>query len=775
MSRPHLLPLGDTGWFVWRDALLRTTGFPAAGLARFTAPECAQAADADSDEARRSPSTRQHFADVFAATLADASRQWSALAADPLFREAVTLQNTNALTALDSLVRHGPDERRHSKRRVREEMVARYWQRYCAKNETISFFGPSCWVRIDPNQPAAAVVRPGPGLVRQRDTFIEHWAWVALAETLAQDPEIREWLPPFLHPHLTLDGERVRRPALPPMPVSATEAELISRCDGVRSARDIMADLVAAGRLRRPEDGLLILERLVERDILRWSPDPPMHPSAEDELIRQLARCDDDKIRARAMAPVDRLRAARDRVAAAAGDPDALLSALTSLDTEFVELTGEPPRRRAGQMYAGRALSYEDAVRDLDVVFGAPVLEAIAAPLSLLLRAARWLTAELARAYMTGLRALYQDLLADGEPVWLGDLWYLAQGLLFGKVGRPADPVVEEFSRRWSTLFGLADAGDRSRLDLASADLIEAANAAFPAKRPGWSLGHLHSPDIQVCAADVDELNRGEFFLVLSELHAAWPTFDCTIFIQQNPDASRLVEAMHADLGPRRIRPLYPPDWLRMTGRIMHALDHPSDRLLGFAPAAGATQASVLPVTSVTVTEVDGELIATASDATTWPLIEVFSWLISIHSLDAFKLSAAAAHTPRITVDRMVLARETWRTTIEETGLAGVIGDERRYRAVRAWRQAMGLPDRVFVKFGSETKPFYVDLTSPTYVSALCSTLRSAAERIGSDVTMSISEMLPAADLAWVPDAEGRRYFSELRLQVFDPAGTELA
>ncbi|MGK5739881.1 hypothetical protein [Micromonospora sp. URMC 103] len=29
----HRIPLGDTDWWVWRDVVLRTAGFPAAGLA----------------------------------------------------------------------------------------------------------------------------------------------------------------------------------------------------------------------------------------------------------------------------------------------------------------------------------------------------------------------------------------------------------------------------------------------------------------------------------------------------------------------------------------------------------------------------------------------------------------------------------------------------------------------------------------------------------------------------------------------------------------------
>ena len=763
MSHGHLVPLGATGWHVWKDALLRSTGFPAAGLDRYAAPKCAVAADADTEE----------FPTIFAAALASAAGEASAIAADPLFREAVTWQNTNALVALDGLVKGGPDQRRNTKRRIREELVARYWQRYSGKNETISFFGPSCWVRIDPDQSTAVTMRTGPQLLRSRRTYLEHWALTAYAEAVAADPAVRAWLPPALLPHLSLDGVLVRRPAHPPLPVSAVEAAVLATCDGRRPARAVVADLVDSGTLRRPDDGVLLLDRLVERGLLAWGASLPMHPDAEAILHDQLSAIGDDLARRRALAGFDRLRAARDKVAAAAGAPDQLRDALAELDAEFVELTGQTPYRRAGQMYAGRSLCYEETVRDLDVVVGAPVLDAIAAPLALLLQAARWLSVALADAYREGLRDLYDELRSGDEPVSLGDLWYLAQGMLFGAASRPVDAVVDEFAGRWSKLFGLDATTAVARVQFTAAELADAAALTFPADRPGWSLGRLHSPDLQICALDVAAVNRGEFTVVLSELHAAWPTFDCAIFTVAHPDVPALVDALSADLGPRRVRPLYPMHWPRLNGRAMHSLDHPGDRLLGFAPAPGADPDRLLAICAVTVAELDGELVATAPDGTRWPLIEMFSWLVATHALDAFKVTTATGHTPRITIDRLVVARETWRTTLAETGLSVVIGDEARYRAVRAWRGRLGLPERVFVKLGSETKPCYVDLTSPTYTSALCSMIRGATERHGGQVPVAISEMLPTPDQAWLPDAAGRHYFSELRLQVRDPAGPE--
>lgn len=115
------------------------------------------------------------------------------------------------------------------------------------------------------------------------------------------------------------------------------------------------------------------------------------------------------------------------------------------------------------------------------------------------------------------------------------------------------------------------------------------------------------------------------------------------------------------------------------------------------------------------------------------------------------------------------MARRTWRTTVADSGLAGVTGDTGRYLAVRRWRESLGLPERVFIKVGTEVKPCYFDLTGPLYAQSLCAMVDAAA-RTTPDVSLTVSELLPAPADAWVTDAAGHGYVSELRLQITDPA-----
>ncbi|NES31296.1 lantibiotic dehydratase [Micromonospora terminaliae] len=766
----HRVPLGDTAWSVWRDAILRTTGFPADGLDLFAAPRAAAAAD----ELLATGSGEDRYDKEFDEAVRAAAQRINELAENPLLREAVTWQNRGALVALDGLARGGADAARNVRRRDRERALLKYWQRYCGKNETVGFFGPSCWVTVDPGQPEIARIRPGAGLTRRRWVWFESWALAAYAERIGADLAVRRWWPPVLRPHLAVRDRTVLRPGRPPLALTPVEAALLAAADGHRSAADLVAD--PAIGLRRPEDGYALLDRLVERELISWDAALPVSPDAEAVLADRIAAIGDEAARGAAQTGFDRLRAARDAVAEAAGDPVLLRPALDALDATFTELTGVPAVRRAGQMYAGRTICYEDTARDLDVVFGAPLLAELAAPLDVLLRAARWMANALAEAYDDVFRGLYEELRAEtGDgPVALADLWFLAQGLFWGGGERPVDAVAADFAARWAGLFGL-DALPPGATDvrLRVADLADRVDAVFPGARATWSNAVMHSPDLQICAPDAAALARGDFTVVLGELHAAWSSFDCAVFTPSHPEVERLRAALAEDMGERRVRLLFPSEWPRRTSRTSESLTGPTDRHLAFQDAPGGEPGRVLPTVDLTVGEVDGRLVATASDGQRWPLTEVFAELLSAHAVDGFKLVAAAPYTPRITLDRLVVARQTWRTTVGESGLASATGERRRFLAVRDWRRRLGVPEQVYVKLGTETKPCFVDLSSPAFANMFCAMVRAARVDGGDGVSLTVSEMLPTSDQAWVPDGAGRRYFSELRLHIVDTQGTE--
>ncbi|MFC5185562.1 lantibiotic dehydratase [Actinomadura harenae] len=761
----HSVPLPGTDWTVWEDAILRSTGFPADGLGLFSAPACAAVADAFL-EGRASEDDVARALDT---AIADAGRAALDVAADPLFREALTWQNLGMARQLACFgppdpVREGAMtgkelRRARHRRRARESAVVRYWQRYCGKNDTIGFFGPVTWATIDPDAERAVTIRPGAGLLRSRKVDYEFWALEAYVTSLLADPDVAPWLPARLHPHLAVRDGHLLQPGKDPVPLDDVEAEVLALCDGVRPAAEIAHDLRHAA----------VLDRLVEDGVVWQGVNMPYNARAEGVLRAALDAIPEPAARERALAGLDRLDRARAAVADAAGDPDALADALDGLDAEFTALTGADAHRLGGQMYVGRRVCFEDTVRDLDATIGAPILEALSGPFGrVLLPAARWVSVALADAYDEAFRDLYERLREPGaDSVPMPVLWEAVQPLITG-TDRPGDAVAAEFARRWDELVGVdaATAGE-SRLFLDSAELAERAAVLFAADRPGWPAARIQSPDLHIGAVGADALARGEFTLVLGEMHTAWPTLDSAVFTDRHPDPGKLRDAAADDIGPQ-FRPLYPTWWRQYTARIAPVLGE-TDRQIAFTAAPGADPARVLPTVTLTVVDRDGTLEVIGPDGLRRPLRDVFCLLFGFLGAEAFKRIGTGAHHPRVTMDRLVVVRETWRTTVGATGIAPKKGVVPEYLAARRLRASLGLPDRVFAKVGTEIKPTYVDFTGPRYVSAFASIIRSARDSFGDDVPVTFTELLPGPEEAWLEDAEGRRYSSELRIQMVDP------
>ncbi|HEX4833015.1 MAG TPA: lantibiotic dehydratase [Trebonia sp.] len=757
MTGSHVAPLPGTGWVVWRDALLRSAGFPAAGLDWFAAPACAAAADAFLDGRTALPDVEA----AYAAALAQADVVVAGIAADPLFREALTWQNPGAAARIAAEAPAGQRASRSRNRsKARNNLITRYWQRYCGKNDTIGFFGPATWVTLDPQAPAVRA-RCGDRLVRARTVYYEYWALEAFAARLAADPRVRPWLPVGLQPHVTVDGRQVLVPGRAPLALTEAEADLLARCDGQASAAAV------AGGPGHPA-ALALLSELAAADVIWWGVNLPQDPTAEAALRATLAAIPDVAARDRARAGLARLDAARDAVSAAAGDPDKLAIALGRLDSEFTGLTGAAPERRPGEMYAGRKICYEETVRDIEVTLGGPVLDAIAGPLGqVLLPAARWLSVALADAYTRAFRGLYAEL---GGPATAGvplHRFWAAVLPLFLDPEPVTGPVATELAARWATLLGLGQvAPGTRRVNLASDELAGPAAALFAAARPAWAGARIHSPDLQICADSVAALARGQFTVVLGELHAMWPTLDSALFTDRHPEPARLRAALAADIG-RQVIPSYASWCPQFSPRLASVLS--DDYQLAFTPEPGADPARLLPAMTITVAEAGGELVAVARDGRRWPLLTMFALPIAWSGSDLFKaLARPERHCPRITIDRLVAVRESWRTTVAEAWPTKS-GGLPEYLAIRRLRRALGLPEKLFVKISTEVKPVYVDLTSPRYVSALATMLRTAREHGGDDAGVVLTELLPGPGQAWLPGPGGQRYFSELRVQVRDP------
>ncbi|WP_025616739.1 lantibiotic dehydratase [Salinispora cortesiana] len=765
-GRAHVVPLADAEWSTWRDVVLRSTGFPAELVLTLADADLSRAAD----DAGQDPDRLAAYQREYDAATARLSAGVRNVARSPRFREAVTWQNPKLLRqCLDKLVAGEP---RNVRGRNHELTVASYLQRYCLKNDTIGFFGPVGWARWADRSPPLAVQFGDPFLSRRTVNF-ETWAVDAVALALTADPRLVPWLIPRRLSGHRWDGACLHVPGRPPVTLDPRETELIAMADGERTLGDLAAELWWSEFPELADVAALhdAYRSLADQALVRLDLVGPIQTNPEQWLLERLERVGDSAARDYAVGTVRRLVDARDRVAAAAGDDGALEQALADLAGCFQEITGEAGERRRGETYAGRTLVYEDTVLSSRVTLGPTTRQALAGPLGLLLASARWLVAEVGDEYDRLFRDLYAGQVArSGNPVVpLAVILGKATPQLFFNVRSLAEPVrraVTEFQRRWAEVLRLPS-GARA-VQLRVEDLAPRVARWFPVRPAPWANAVHHSPDVLLAAADLDAVARGEFLFVLGELHLSFNTMESRVFVEQHDSPPAMLASAQADLGDRRIYAIPPKEWPGVSSRLAppSSLLSPDYTYWTQHPEAVVPPGPIIPAAALTVRlEGDRLVVRSLTDGFAAPLSEVAAEFLSSAVVNAFK-PVSGAHTARVTIDRLVVCRESWRFRAAEVAWTRTRSESERFLGARRWRTRHGLPERVYVKAPVEDKPTFVDLGSIVYVNLLAKLIRRSADR--PDGWVTLTEMLPDMSQLWLTDAAGARYTAEFRMVAVD-------
>lgn len=716
------------------------------------------------------------FDQAFKAAITQVSQAIREVALTPRFQEAIIWQNRRAFhTGIEALLRRSTGTlSRNRKQRGYEEMVANYMQRYCVKNDTIGFFGPVGWAKFIP-QGEAVVARPGPGLLATRQVYFEGWCMDVLARTLAKNEALRPWFAPRRTPFIDIDGTLLYRPSKGPARLSAEQAAVLQACDGQRIAKDLVLDLIRTPTtaLKSEAEVYRLLEYLCAVGLISWTLEVPFEEVHPERIIRQLLeRIGEERLRQSSLGALFELETARSIVARAAGDAEKLDQALGNLEATFTRLTGVASTRSPGKTYAARTLVYEDCRRDVEIGLGPEILQALGPPLSLLLTSARWFTYEAAAAYRKVFRQIYGELVDQSVSpiVELVNFWRRVQPHLFGANVPLVETLLSNLQERWADILAISP-GQR-RAEYTSEGLRPHVMAAFEAPNPGWQFARYHSPDVLIAADSTEAIRRGRYELVMGELHLGTNTLGVALFLEQHPCPQELFRALELDLPEPRVVPVTPRQWPRVTSRIYPAFLSPRDfRLMFTQDACGVPLSQALPIGALVIEDLGRELVVRTRDGQLhFDIVEVFAEALSTQVVGCFKILRPGCHTPRLTIDRLVVCREAWHIPAHEIEFAQYKVEADCFLAARRWARLHGMPRFVFVKVSVEMKPFYVDFDSPIYVNILAKAVRRSLEVNPNDSSITVTEMLPSPNQVWLPDAKERHYTSELRIIAVDLA-----
>ena len=604
-------------------------------------------------------------------------------------------------------------------RRV-ERQVYTYLQRFCAKNETTSFFGPISYGERDEAQEED--VRVVPSHNTRRRTFLTFWAVTELARAVGREREVRPFLPMRLNPLFQVEPDRASCAPLKLEVALSPEARRLLEVLPLAPTLDS-----AARALVLPMDAVVkLVLPLVKSALVLWGlPFTANDFSSFMSLRDAVAVLPPSEARERWLARLDELERLRaDFQEAGLARRRELLGLL---EARFTEFTGKPARRGEGQVYSDRLLLYEEASSPFRLKLG----RSFSASLARMLSGGLELSAAYGDRVQRGYREQVRAVLGEQERP-LDFLEYavrLRPDEVAGSRYAPVPPVqLEE---------------DLSRARHLPVDFLGTAS-------PG---GRYALPD--VCFAATPEggyevlLARVHHHLMLwSWLSAFYPDrarYEAVAgeWLRQEPSARGLVGLAIR----RRNKGFYVFPGRRLVYSVSDVLDAEADALGPHTVRVRATPEG--PVLEDDVGE-PLSLYMPLDDFNTYPPFAALAHPQVLHA----KLRTSGRHLPRLSVGGAVYQRERWE--LPTAAFAKVSGMD-LWLAVERERRASGWPRFVFMRSTTERKPYLIDTASPFALELLLYLARGAEQ-------LSLEEMYPAPEQLWLKDERGR-YTCEMRMQ----------
>jgi lantibiotic biosynthesis dehydratase-like protein len=732
-------------------------------------PEIQRMFNEISDAIRECERCNAEWVQSFAHSLSAQTETLREFARDPKLQEAVIWQNRQAFeTTVQSIARENGPSPRNQRQRNHEELVANYAQRYCVKNDTIGFFGPVAWGRIESGA-RMLELSYGPSLTKRRQTYFENWAIDKIAASLSQLKGMDWWISPRLVPDAFMEKGMLLRPGFSPVAISELKQAVLARCDGKTLPQEILLAIQNDPRFGDCSqlDLRAVLKHKTDEGVLVWRFLVPVEVNSEIALRQQLFRVGDPELRTTALNRLDKIEAARKEVDGAAGDPVELNRAMRNVEFVFEEITHAPGNRNPGATYGGRTVVYEDCQRDVAIRITPELLSPIAPALSLLLKSLRWFMQSTALEFQRLFTQTYRELVAQSSGgVRLQDWWNYTEPKLL-KASSLSD-IEKLFRQKWDGILAIRQ--QDSNVELKSHDLKEKLEQLFPDLGPGYYPVRYFCPDLMLAAQDAEAVRRGELLYVLGEVHAGKNTLCHAALVEQHPNRHDLVEATQWDLAGSCLKILYPQADPTTTVRTSEGVLRPADYFLATtADAIAPNGYDSHPISGLVLNERDAAIeVVSLADGRHFHILEAFSDLLFAFVMNKASWIPPLRHAPRVLIDKLMIHRETWRFRKGDLEFAAKKDEASRFLGTRRWMKTCGLPDKVFVKSALEVKPFYVDLESPVLVEIFCRAIRRMNSSAGEGEELIFSEMLPSPKQLWLRDAEGASYTSELRFAIVD-------
>lgn len=688
----------------------------------------------------------------------------------------------------------GRERRKRNKDRRKIDTLTLYLQRFCAKCETSSHFGPFAAGRIIPERQ---------GVTWEYDAglscvaYYAHWVTAELARQISRDHSLAHEARPRRTPFSFLAGNLLcvldyhfeARPVayqegpgrvemLPAVELSPDDRALWSACNGDRSIRELFTwwrDINPSEEWEQFQSRLATLERHGALILTFEIPTGSAAPLADLRALLPPAA----PASARWLHFIE--RATHDlQEFAATHAVDARQRLYESLRQQAEDATGAPSTRGLGQIYADRSVLYEECQRHLHKLsIGGDLARAISHDLALyydliLLTPRHRLAAEremLATWFHERFGTVQHVSMATFLTVFAED-----EAILEGRytlIDASVDAIEHEINRQL-----LPSSSDQRAEFHLTPEAIRSAIARYHIPIPT-----ICNPDVMVCASSIEATRRGDFQLLVGDFHVEREIISHRSWSPQTEETfpslgQDVLELCRASLGVDEEFVDVIREHISTSSSTQLVLECPDLEVLGRSPKP---RRDVLALRDLQVHLTPVGLRSYAPRLKRFIRLlypGMFAWA-KRNALDIFGFpqvyeslvitGRGREHLPRIVMDRVVLQRELWR--IPTTALANPVtigrrrldgGKEGEFLRAKAVQREFHLPRYGFAKISTEPKPIFVDFDAPLLARQL---IRLGARSSG---VVEFTELFPPHDGLWLEDVCGR-YVTEFRFALCWP------
>ena len=436
----------------------------------------------------------------------------------------------------------------------------------------------------------------------------------------------------------------------------------------------------------------------------------------------------------------------------AIGDLERRTECLDTLNQLLAEASVDLSRE-TGAMYVGRYPVYEDCSRNMTISLGRGLLAQINDDLGPLMRIHQWLIKAIAHQLNQAFIEVWeqrQNALA-GTPVDFLDLLNSLAPLLPAIEARIVIDLEQRLDNAWAQqLEGFPDNLD---VHLRAADverLISRLDAELGVTDFEVFGSDYHSPDFLLSSASVDAINRGDYAIIVGEVHPAVHTLSQPVAAPFGPFNTQVNEEVEAIFQRPRLVLADSPESYQRSHIDWPLL--PSYQQLVLPTGGGCVAAhQQFAAGRAKVTYANGRLqVIDALGQFSEDLLCVYP--TPLHRLGfALAGSAVAKHDQRrIWLGRALYKRASWLFSSDQLPqLKTSIDDLDHTLQWRSWAVAQGLPRYAFIKIDSEPKPLFLDFDNPLSLDGISNALQSASQ-------VKFSEMRPCPEELWLAQARGR-------------------